>query len=116
MNLLRPGEGGILKTKNTKRVGEASMARTLPPEVKVLREMTRIILDYQKVSDNPQDRMDLYGAMHELKDACDRLGVLLVQADTFDQERILRARKTGKVVSIEVSEKFKRALQEGEDI
>ncbi len=88
------------------------MARTLLPEVKVLRKMTRIILDYQNVPDNPQDRMDLYAAMQQLKASCDRLGTLLVQADMLDQDRILRARKAKKVVSIQVSEKFTKALQD----
>ena len=85
------------------------MARTSLPEVKVLREMTRIILDYQNVPDNPQDRMDLYAVMQQLKASCDRLGSLLVQADTLDQDRILRACKANKVVSIQVSEKFNNA-------
>ena len=88
------------------------MARTLPPEVKVLRKMTRIILDYQNVPDNPQDRMDLYATMQQLKAACDRLGSLLVQADTLDHDRAIRKLAARKVVSIQISEKFTKAPQD----
>ncbi len=87
------------------------MARTLAPEVKVLLEMTSIILDYKKVPDSPQDHRDLYAAAQQLKAACGVLHSLLKQADTLDQIKVLEARKAGKVVSIQISEKFNKNPQ-----